>query len=173
MYVYNVSFAILIDSSFNGEQACENHEYNETECSSIGCCQWEQKDNQCWSAVGQLSCSMVRTLYLLSHILFLTSSLHPSICPSLFLSHSLSLSLSPFLFSFVACVFFLFFSTSNLIPRAQLQLPLFLSSFLSNSLSFRLSRFTMSEIFTRFWHRLYLDFPCSPSLSVNFIFLSR
>lgn len=29
-----------------GEQACENHGYTETECSSMGCCQWVSEEDQ-------------------------------------------------------------------------------------------------------------------------------
>merc|ERR1719193_2987756 len=39
----------------NGEEACEGHDYNEEECSSIGCCHWN--DGQCWSSVGQDQCT--------------------------------------------------------------------------------------------------------------------
>ena len=129
MYVYNVSFAILTDSSLNGEQACENHEYTQSECYSIGCCDWDQGYNQCWSAVGSASCPMVRTLCVFSHIPCLTPSLNPSLSPCLV--PTLYLSLSRFLCIFVACVFFFFLLAIQPRPSnvIQLQIPLFLSSF--------------------------------------------
>ena len=38
----------------NGEQVCEGYGYNQRECETIGCCQWD--DSDCWSAVGQGPC---------------------------------------------------------------------------------------------------------------------
>ncbi len=38
----------------NGEEVCENHGYNQTECTSITCCQWGL--NQCWSSIGRNEC---------------------------------------------------------------------------------------------------------------------
>jgi len=40
----------------NGEKACEDHGYNETECSSIGCCSWSNNNNNCLSDVGSDPC---------------------------------------------------------------------------------------------------------------------
>ena len=44
----------------NGEEMCEMHGYNETECLAIGCCHWNlTTDNgagACWSSVGRDPC---------------------------------------------------------------------------------------------------------------------
>ena len=44
-----------------GEAACENHGFTQSECSAVGCCQWEfglyAAGGTCRSAVGQSSCS--------------------------------------------------------------------------------------------------------------------
>jgi len=43
-------------SELNGEEACEEHGYNEQECLEIGndCCHYKQ--NYCWSSIGQDEC---------------------------------------------------------------------------------------------------------------------
>ena len=38
----------------NGEKACENKGLGSSECSAVGCCQYD--DGQCWSAVGSDNC---------------------------------------------------------------------------------------------------------------------
>jgi hypothetical protein len=46
--------------SNGGEAACENQGFGESECSAIGCCQYD--DGQCWSAVGNGPCNSGRRL---------------------------------------------------------------------------------------------------------------
>merc|ERR1712216_489831 len=51
---------IGMDAPPNGEEACEGHGFDETQCLAIPCCQWdaEEPDGEgCWSAVGQDICS--------------------------------------------------------------------------------------------------------------------
>ncbi len=41
----------------NGEDACENRGYTESQCLKVGdgsCCQWDEEE--CWSRIGQRSC---------------------------------------------------------------------------------------------------------------------
>ena len=50
---------IGMDAPPNGEEACEGHGFDETQCLAIPCCQWDadEPDGQgCWSAVGQATC---------------------------------------------------------------------------------------------------------------------
>eukprot|EP00617_Octactis_speculum_P000222 CAMPEP_0185793144 /NCGR_PEP_ID=MMETSP1174-20130828/159310_1 /TAXON_ID=35687 /ORGANISM="Dictyocha speculum, Strain CCMP1381" /LENGTH=725 /DNA_ID=CAMNT_0028488261 /DNA_START=1161 /DNA_END=3335 /DNA_ORIENTATION=- len=53
-YSYSYSFGDG-DGGQNGEVACENHGFNETECALVGCCGWD--DKQCWTAVGTRACA--------------------------------------------------------------------------------------------------------------------
>ena len=41
----------------NGEQICEGHGYDEATCNSIGCCQYDTGNGNCWSAVGEGPCT--------------------------------------------------------------------------------------------------------------------
>lgn len=50
-----------IEAPPNGEEACEGHGFDETQCLAIPCCQWdaEEPDGEgCWSAVGQDICDL-------------------------------------------------------------------------------------------------------------------
>lgn len=38
----------------NGEELCENHDYNKTQCLAVGCCHWKWR--RCFSAVGARLC---------------------------------------------------------------------------------------------------------------------
>ena len=40
----------------NGEEVCEDHGFDKTQCESIACCHWD--DGDCWSAVGNKKCDM-------------------------------------------------------------------------------------------------------------------
>jgi hypothetical protein len=40
--------------ALGGEQACEGHGYNATQCANVGCCSFNE--GQCWSNVGQSPC---------------------------------------------------------------------------------------------------------------------
>ena len=47
----------LTGGELNGEKACENHGYTETECYAVGdgsCCHWGEL--QCWSSIGTAIC---------------------------------------------------------------------------------------------------------------------
>ena len=41
----------------NGEQICEGHGYDEATCNSIGCCQYDTGNGNCWSDVGDGPCT--------------------------------------------------------------------------------------------------------------------
>ena len=79
----------------NGEEACEGHDYSESQCSAVGCCQWDDGEvrmfcldalsSQCWSAVGDGPCSTGGSTGLpplfghlphLPHLLHLSPRLH-------------------------------------------------------------------------------------------------
>jgi len=40
----------------NGEEECENKGFSQTECADVGCCQWHDRERECWSAVGTDTC---------------------------------------------------------------------------------------------------------------------
>ena len=47
----------LTGGELNGEEACENNGYQESQCLNVGdgsCCDWDV--NQCWSSIGQALC---------------------------------------------------------------------------------------------------------------------
>jgi len=48
----------------NGEEACEDHGYDETTCLSIGspnCCEWVSEENECYSPIGADECKIPET----------------------------------------------------------------------------------------------------------------
>ena len=44
-------------NSTNGEEACEGHQFDEAHCHNVGCCQWGDSEQQCFSSVGTGPCS--------------------------------------------------------------------------------------------------------------------
>jgi len=44
----------------NGEDICEGHGFNPTQCQAVGCCHWD--DGQCWSSVGHGPCGSGRKM---------------------------------------------------------------------------------------------------------------
>ena len=46
-----ITRAIATGDSLNGEEACANHGYSETECSAVGCCHWDCNSEKCQSDV--------------------------------------------------------------------------------------------------------------------------
>ena len=40
----------------NGEEACEGHGFDPEQCLAVGCCQFDESNGLCWSAVGSEPC---------------------------------------------------------------------------------------------------------------------
>jgi hypothetical protein len=56
----------------NGEEACEEHGYNQDECVAVGngnCCEWE--DGECWAAIGPQICPGKSTHRVYKFVFFL------------------------------------------------------------------------------------------------------
>ena len=41
----------------NGKKACEDHGFSQSQCTAVGCCQWQDSNRKCVSAVGENLCT--------------------------------------------------------------------------------------------------------------------